>query len=301
MSSGGKSDRLRQRFASNDEEVLASLGYRQELKRDFSWGELLGLSFSIIGVVQSIAAVLVYSLPNGGAAAMVWGWAACCVLIMSIAFSMAELASAAPTTGGLYYWSFKFSSPKYQKVLSWIVGYSNSIGYGVYTFYDTALCRISSREGGTVHAAGGTRHRGRCPPRKRARRGGIQSSSISSPNHHHGLETRDLKPIVQRLPSALILMSGQPISFSPAWIQAHPDTFLNTDWVNVGHLQQWLDENAPVKCVKQGEDAASTAFDASKSLENTPKLKPEPFDIELTRRDTAGDIKIRDIQRDRNP
>ncbi|CAA7259627.1 unnamed protein product [Cyclocybe aegerita] len=79
------------------------------------------------------------------------------------------------------------------------------------------------------------------------------------------------------------------------------DTFLNTDWVNMGHLQQWLDDHAHGKRVKQEENAASTAFDASKSLDNTPKSKPEPFDIELTRPDTAGDIKIRDIQRDRNP
>jgi len=35
---------------------------------------------------------------------------------------MAELASAAPTSGGLYYWTFKFSSDRYQRLLSWIVG-----------------------------------------------------------------------------------------------------------------------------------------------------------------------------------
>jgi len=40
---------------SKDEQLLASLGYKQELKRDFHWIELMGLSFSIIGVVQSIA------------------------------------------------------------------------------------------------------------------------------------------------------------------------------------------------------------------------------------------------------
>ncbi|KAJ3511155.1 hypothetical protein NLJ89_g4262 [Agrocybe chaxingu] len=129
MSNQEKGGRSRQYFVSKDEEVLASLGYKQELKRDFSWGELLGLSFSIIGVVQSIAAVLIYSLPNGGAVAMVWGWVACSVFLMTIAFSMAEPASAAPTTGGLYYWTFRFSSSEYQKILSWIVGYSNSIGY----------------------------------------------------------------------------------------------------------------------------------------------------------------------------
>lgn len=44
---------------SNDEDLLARLGYKQEFKRDFSRLELFGLSFTIVGVVQSIAYVLV--------------------------------------------------------------------------------------------------------------------------------------------------------------------------------------------------------------------------------------------------
>jgi uncharacterized membrane protein YesL len=42
----------------NDEDLLANLGYKQEFRRDFSRIELFGLSFSIVGVVQSIAYVL---------------------------------------------------------------------------------------------------------------------------------------------------------------------------------------------------------------------------------------------------
>ena len=34
---------------------------------------------------------------------------------------MAELGSAAPTSGGLYYWTFIFSPPKWRCLLSWIV------------------------------------------------------------------------------------------------------------------------------------------------------------------------------------
>jgi amino acid transporter len=41
---------------------------------------------------------------------------------MFIALSMAELGSAAPTSGGLYYWTFKFSPPKWRNFLAWIVG-----------------------------------------------------------------------------------------------------------------------------------------------------------------------------------
>jgi uncharacterized membrane protein YesL len=59
------------REALNDEDLLAQLGYKQEFKRDFSQLELFGLSFSIVGVVQSIAAVLLFSLPYGGLVGMV--------------------------------------------------------------------------------------------------------------------------------------------------------------------------------------------------------------------------------------
>ncbi len=80
----------------NDQDVLARLGYKQEFRRDFSRIQLFGLSFSIVGVVQSIAcvpsckaflcschlrkipfhvyrAVLLYSIPYGGPVGMIWG------------------------------------------------------------------------------------------------------------------------------------------------------------------------------------------------------------------------------------
>ncbi|KAF9457969.1 amino acid/polyamine transporter I [Collybia nuda] len=114
---------------TNDEALLARLGYKQEFKRDFSRLELFGLSFSIVGIVQSIAAVLLYSIPYGGPAAMIWGWFTCCCFLTIVALAMAELGSAAPTSGGLYYWTFQFSSPKYRKLLSWLIGYVNTAAY----------------------------------------------------------------------------------------------------------------------------------------------------------------------------
>ncbi|KAJ7902108.1 amino acid/polyamine transporter I [Mycena olivaceomarginata] len=117
------------REALNDEDLLAQLGYKQEFKRDFSRLELFGLSFSIVGVVQSIAAVLLFSLPYGGLVGMVWGWFTCCCFLIVVALAMAELGSAAPTAGGLYYWTFKFSSPKYRRLLSWLIGYVNTAAY----------------------------------------------------------------------------------------------------------------------------------------------------------------------------
>lgn len=39
-----------------------------------------------------------------------------------------DLASAMPTAGGLYWWTHYFAGEKYKKPLSFLVGYSNTIG-----------------------------------------------------------------------------------------------------------------------------------------------------------------------------
>jgi hypothetical protein len=54
-----------------DDALLASLGYKAELKREFTALEVFGLAFSIIGLLPSMASTLAYSLPNGGPVGMV--------------------------------------------------------------------------------------------------------------------------------------------------------------------------------------------------------------------------------------
>ncbi|KAJ6552791.1 amino acid/polyamine transporter I [Mycena capillaripes] len=114
------------REAISDEEFLATLGYKQELRREFTPIEVFGVGFSIIGIVPSISSVLFFSLPFGGVG-MVWGWTICVVFLTFVALAMAELASSAPTSGGLYYWTYAYSTPKWRRFLSWVVGYTNTI------------------------------------------------------------------------------------------------------------------------------------------------------------------------------
>ncbi|KAF8662742.1 hypothetical protein AX16_001100 [Volvariella volvacea WC 439] len=114
--------------AFSDERLLAELGYKQEFKRAFTPIEVFGIAFSIIGLLPSIASVLFYAIPNGGGPAMVWGWAVASIFILFIGLSMAELASSAPTSGGLYFWTYALASPRWRNLLCWIVGYANTIG-----------------------------------------------------------------------------------------------------------------------------------------------------------------------------
>lgn len=111
----------------DDVDMLAKLGYKQELKRNFTMIEVFGIAFSIMGLLPSIASTLSFSIP-AGPAGMVWGWFAASMFIFVVGVAMADLGSSMPTSGGLYWWTHYFSAPKYKNPLSFLVGYSNTLG-----------------------------------------------------------------------------------------------------------------------------------------------------------------------------
>ncbi|KAJ6450901.1 amino acid/polyamine transporter I [Mycena sanguinolenta] len=112
---------------NSDDARLAELGYKQEFKRHFTLWETFGLSFSMVTVVPGIASVFFISVSNGGPVSMIWGWLTAGFFITLVCIAVSELASAAPTAGGLYYWTHRYASPRCRNLLSWIVGYSNTI------------------------------------------------------------------------------------------------------------------------------------------------------------------------------
>lgn len=114
---------------NNDDALLEKLGYKAELKRDFSPLELFGVSFSIMGLAPSIASILIDQIPAGGVG-LTWGWFIPCIFIFMIGISMSEMASAMPTAGGLYFWTYLYApkSWKWKSLLSFICGYSDTLG-----------------------------------------------------------------------------------------------------------------------------------------------------------------------------
>lgn len=62
------------RSMSKDEGRLRELGYKQELKRDWSMIHNFGVSFSIISVITGITTLFSYGLTTGGPGVMSVGW-----------------------------------------------------------------------------------------------------------------------------------------------------------------------------------------------------------------------------------
>ena len=110
--------------ARRDEEKLAELGYKQDLDRVWSSFSNFAISFTIISVLAGCFTTYGQAFNNGGPIAISWGWPIICALILTVAFSMSELASAYPTAGGPYWWAAKLGGPGW----SWFTGWFNVIG-----------------------------------------------------------------------------------------------------------------------------------------------------------------------------
>ncbi len=108
----------------SDEQKLAELGYKQELNRGWSGFSNFAISFSIICILAGCFTTYGQALKNGGPIAIAIAWPLICVLILAVAVSMSELASAYPTAGGIYYWASRLGGPGW----GWFTGWFNLIG-----------------------------------------------------------------------------------------------------------------------------------------------------------------------------
>ncbi|GLT91879.1 hypothetical protein SLE2022_097410 [Rubroshorea leprosula] len=122
---------------------LRELGYKQELKRDLSLFANFAFSFSIISVLTGVTTLYNTGLRFGGPVSLVYGWFVAGAFTMCIGFSMAEICSAYPTSGGLYYWSAKLAGPNWAPFAAWLTGWFNIVGqWAVTASVDFSLAQL---------------------------------------------------------------------------------------------------------------------------------------------------------------
>jgi len=128
----------------DDEAILHRLGYAQELVRTMGGFSNFAISFTIISILAGCLTSYFIAFNNGGPVAVTWGWLLVGGFCTIVAFAMAELASAMPTAGGLYYWASTLGSP----VWGWFTGWFNLVGqiavtaaidYGAAVFLNSLL------------------------------------------------------------------------------------------------------------------------------------------------------------------
>jgi len=116
--------RSREDVIKQDIHELHQLGYAQELFRTMGGFSNFAISFSIISILTGAVILYDYGLAWAGTAAVLIGWPLVTVFVLAIAASMAEIASAYPTAGGLYYWASKMKNKNW----GWWTAWLNLIG-----------------------------------------------------------------------------------------------------------------------------------------------------------------------------
>jgi amino acid transporter len=116
--------RSRQDVIQQDVADLHKLGYAQELLRSMGGFSNFAISFSIISILTGAVILYDYGLAWAGTAAVLIGWPLVTIFVLAIAASMAEIASAYPTAGGLYYWASRMKNKEW----GWWTAWLNLIG-----------------------------------------------------------------------------------------------------------------------------------------------------------------------------
>lgn len=117
-----KSDR--DALIREDVEDLKRLGYAQQLFREMGGFANFAISFSIISVLTGAILLFGYGLKFAGPIINSVGWPIASLFTLCVAASMAELSSAYPTAGGLYYWAYRLGGRGW----AWITAWLNMIG-----------------------------------------------------------------------------------------------------------------------------------------------------------------------------
>jgi len=126
----------------SDVERLHQLGYAQELKRGMGSFSNFAVSFSIISILTGGITTYYLGMDAGGPIVITIGWFIVGALTLCVGMGMAEICSAYPTAGGLYYWSARLAKNN-KAAWSWATGWFNLVGqvavtasidYGLATF-----------------------------------------------------------------------------------------------------------------------------------------------------------------------
>ncbi len=132
------------RVMTEDEKHLAKLGYSQDLHRSWSGFSNFAISFSIISILAGCFTNFGAGWNNGGPISISWSWPILGLFILLIGFTMSELVSAYPTSGGIYWWAAKLGGPAAGFFTGWLnliglIAVTAGVSYGCATFIDLTL------------------------------------------------------------------------------------------------------------------------------------------------------------------
>ncbi|KAK3073110.1 hypothetical protein LTR53_005591 [Teratosphaeriaceae sp. CCFEE 6253] len=109
--------------------TVNAAGYEDQLQRQYGLLSICGLALTIDNAWVAFAGSLSIAVLNGGPAGILYEFIVACVYYAFIGASIAELASAIPSSGGVYHWASVTGGARYGRVLGFFTGWLNFFGW----------------------------------------------------------------------------------------------------------------------------------------------------------------------------
>ncbi|WP_297370930.1 amino acid permease [Acidocella sp.] len=134
-------ERSEQDILAADAAVLHKMGYAQELSRRMHGFSNFAVSFSIICILAGGITAFQVGYSTGGAFTAIIGWIVGGIFALTVGASMAQIASAYPTAGGLYHWSSILGGRGWGWATAWfnllgLIFVVSSVNVGVYSLFN---------------------------------------------------------------------------------------------------------------------------------------------------------------------
>ena len=108
----------------SDADRLRQLGYTPSLSRGMSRFGNFAISFSVISVLSGCMTLYAFGLTAGGPSVIIWGWMLVGAMTMLVGAALAEVTSAFPVAGALYYMADRLGGRRW----GWYTGVLNLLG-----------------------------------------------------------------------------------------------------------------------------------------------------------------------------
>jgi amino acid transporter len=108
-----------------DGDVINASGHKQELDRLFSRFSIISTAITTGNVWIALAGTIAVAIFNGGPTGILYEFIVVSVFYWFIAASVAELASAIPSSAGVYHWATVTAGPRYGRLLGYLAGWWN--------------------------------------------------------------------------------------------------------------------------------------------------------------------------------
>lgn len=116
-------------IVSKEGTIVNASGHRDQLQRQYGLLSICGLALTIDNAWIAFGGSLSVAVLNGGPPGILYEFITACAYYAFIGASIAELASAVPSSGGVYHWASITPGARWGRIIGFFTGSLNFFGW----------------------------------------------------------------------------------------------------------------------------------------------------------------------------